>query len=527
MDKPINKQVIDDIYRIGTPDAAIKLVSFLWDKDEDFAIYVAWHLGVLLKNPEVEEKLSKYQLKPEQTPVNELTYIWRPFENNSDSALFTITSRLAYLIKVSSTDNIPQPILPVDPRIIIPISAVEMINKVKKINLRKKINSLHNNIKFSSLDLDLQKILLNRLSPDMLINYRIPTRNDWIKLYAKDVNYNFQKSWNYYIILGLSIVISLIAVSEILNIMFRDPINIINLIVTPSLCLLIWYFWVVVSQGIEEILEPRFFIAFSLLGIITFLEELQYLLNDDYIQIKNHLLYSDIVTNPLYNYNIAVLQCYALSTLIKLGCLSMTIMLILTGTIVGVGIWKILVLGGTVLVMAGVIATIVSSAAKSTEKIEKPQDIVITELAVIIIFGGIIGGIVGIFLSLFIQTMFNLPEDIVLIKTVLGTWIAIAIGEILGSGLGAWYRAKDKRDWGRYLAIFAFPFFCTFPIIFGYSSYAFYDWFGLNWQQITIIWIGILGVCTVLWQWGQKLDYEARNPFKGILDTVNNDSDFF
>ncbi|MDJ0599971.1 MAG: hypothetical protein QNJ37_14155 [Crocosphaera sp.] len=96
-----------------------------------------------------------------------------------------------------------------------------------------------------------------------------------------------------------------------------------------------------------------------------------------------------------------------------------------------------------------------------------------------------------------------------------------------GSGLGAWYRAKNKIDWSRYLAIFAFPFFCTFPIVLGYSSYAFYDWFGLSWQQITIIWIGILGVCTVLWQWGQKRDYEARNPFKGILDSVKNDSDAF
>ena len=97
MDKPIKstiKLAIDDIYRIGTPDAAVKLVPFLWDEDEDFAIYVAWHLGVLLKNPEVEEKLSQYLLKNEQTPVNELTYIWRPFENNSDSALFIITSRL-------------------------------------------------------------------------------------------------------------------------------------------------------------------------------------------------------------------------------------------------------------------------------------------------------------------------------------------------------------------------------------------------------------------------------------------------
>ncbi|CCQ67395.1 hypothetical protein CWATWH0402_5167 [Crocosphaera watsonii WH 0402] len=135
MDKPIKstiKLAIDDIYRIGTPDAAVKLVPFLWDEDEDFAIYVAWHLGVLLKNPEVEEKLSQYLLKNEQTPVNELTYIWRPFENNSDSALFIITSRLAYLIKVSSIKNAPSGFFkPVDPRIIIPIAAIETLEQGK------------------------------------------------------------------------------------------------------------------------------------------------------------------------------------------------------------------------------------------------------------------------------------------------------------------------------------------------------------------------------------------------------------
>ena len=551
MDKPIKstrKLAIDDLYRIGTPDAAVKLVPFLWDEDEDFAIYVAWHLGVLLKNPEVEEKLSQYLLKNEQTPVNELTYIWRPFENNSDSALFIITSRLAYLIKVSSIKNAPSGFFkPVDPRIIIPIAAIETLEQgklPKKVDIerdydglfidellvkprgfphlqalfRRRIKTLLGDpeglntwqFKIFSLNKRLQLNLLNRL-----INYRTPTRRDWIKLYAKDINYNFQKSWHYYIVLVISFVISLISLAELFVIMFRDPMNIINLIVTPSLSLLIWYFWVILLQGFTEILDPEFLITFSLLGIITFLEELRSLLIYDS---------SDININNLYN--VAVEGSDSLR-LLYVNFLSIIIILMLTGTILKIRILELLILGVTVLVIAGVIATIVSSGAKSTEKTEKPQDIVIRELAVIIIFGGIIGGIVGTILSFFIQRVLNLPADIVLIKTVLGTWIAIAIGGIVGVGLGAWYRAKDKIDKSRYLAILAFPFFCTFPIVLGYSSYAFYDWFGLNWQQITIIWIGILGVCTVLWQWGQKLDYEARNPFKGILDSVKDDGDAF
>lgn len=217
MDKSIRKLAIDDIYRIGTPDAAVKLVPFLWDEDEDFAIYVAWHLGVLLKQPEVEEKLSQYPLKPEQTPVDELTYIWRPFEKNSDSALFTITSRLAYLIKESSKINIPRPVLSVDPRIIIPICAVETCNKFKNNNRRKKINFLIQNIKVSCLDAypDLKRNLFHRL-----LNYPTPTRNDWIKLYAKDVDYNSKKLWYDHVvllisILGMSIMIYFMLVSTI------------------------------------------------------------------------------------------------------------------------------------------------------------------------------------------------------------------------------------------------------------------------------------------------------------------------
>jgi hypothetical protein len=28
----------------------------------------------------------------------------------------------------------------------------------------------------------------------------------------------------------------------------------------------------------------------------------------------------------------------------------------------------------------------------------------------------------------------------------------------------------------------------------------------------------LAGTCTGLWQWGQRLDRQARNPFKGIFD---------
>ena len=350
MDKPIKsiKQLaIDDLYRIGTPDAAVKLVPFLWDQYQDFAIYVAWHLGVLLKNPEVEEKLSKYQLKSEQTPVDELTYIWRPFEANSDSALFTITSRLAYLIIVSSTENIPQPILPVDPRTIIPISALETINSVKlptktdsqvdellaesnitpelennfkdKVNILLGYQQLGNNwtIKLSSISPRLQLDLLYRL-----IHVRSSSNSDWRNL-KKDVQYNFAQGWHYKSILGISLILSLIVGTElfklITNFFRNNDYNIINwfsLLSSSSIFLLIFCFWVALWQGIEERWEPRLFILFGLFGLFTFFQQLTYLWINNFVWAGINSLYNAVILKEDINHrelDSAVLVFFAIA----------------------------------------------------------------------------------------------------------------------------------------------------------------------------------------------------------------------
>jgi hypothetical protein len=92
------------------------------------------------------------------------------------------------------------------------------------------------------------------------------------------------------------------------------------------------------------------------------------------------------------------------------------------------------------------------------------------------------------------------------------------IGCLMGVGLGVWEKAIYKQDWLKYLAILAFPWFCTFPIVFIFSTLAMHDFLSWQWPQILIAWILIFGTCTALWQRGQKLDYDARNPLYGILD---------
>ena len=94
-----------------------------------------------------------------------------------------------------------------------------------------------------------------------------------------------------------------------------------------------------------------------------------------------------------------------------------------------------------------------------------------------------------------------------------------AVGAI-GWGLGIWYQAKEKTYWlwVRFLSILAFPWFCWFPIVFGFTSFALYHRLSWEWLSISLFWLVIFGFCTVLWVRGKKLEEKARNPLRGILD---------
>jgi hypothetical protein len=96
---------------------------------------------------------------------------------------------------------------------------------------------------------------------------------------------------------------------------------------------------------------------------------------------------------------------------------------------------------------------------------------------------------------------------------------AAAVGAI-GSGLGIWYQAKEKTYWlwVRFLSILAFPWFCWFPIVFGFTSFALYHRLSWEWRSISLFWLVIFGFCAVLWVRGKELEEKARNPLRGVLD---------
>ncbi|WP_287711656.1 hypothetical protein [Microcystis sp. M037S2] len=98
--------------------------------------------------------------------------------------------------------------------------------------------------------------------------------------------------------------------------------------------------------------------------------------------------------------------------------------------------------------------------------------------------------------------------------------VAGAGAAAIGFGLGIWYQAKEKIYWlwVRFLSVLAFPWFCSFPIVFGFTSFALYHRLSWEWQSISLFWLVIFGFCTVLWVRGKKLEEKARNPLRGILE---------
>jgi hypothetical protein len=98
--------------------------------------------------------------------------------------------------------------------------------------------------------------------------------------------------------------------------------------------------------------------------------------------------------------------------------------------------------------------------------------------------------------------------------------VTLAVDMAIGFGLGIWYLAKEKTysRWVRFLSILAFPWFCWFPIVFGFTSFALYHRLSWEWQSISLFWLVIFGFCTFLWVRGKKLEEKARNPLRGILE---------
>ena len=137
-----------------------------------------------LKNRAVKQKR-----QPQEVIETDLNWIWQPFENSSNFQFSATVKKVAAAIIESSADDIPTITLEVDPRLVIPLCAIQLQDEINLTQLSSFKNELE------SVSLELKFALLFRL-----INYRRPTRNDWRNLFEK-IEYEFKKGREYLIVL--------------------------------------------------------------------------------------------------------------------------------------------------------------------------------------------------------------------------------------------------------------------------------------------------------------------------------------
>ena len=258
--------VLDDLNQIATPKAANALVGLLFHKDSKIANRAAWHLASLIMLPTIEDSLrdSEHGLTASEvsdsqdyaTGVREkeakdyanglrekdaksevgsyIGWIWNPFEEPINSKLPFIVGVIAYLLEHSSSGNSQQSVPKVDPRIVIPLCSIQMIDKIKlpknlsddadafleetviDDELNRKIIKLIEDTLGAEGFRSYWRFLLFGLPPQLqlkllhsLINNRRPQKSDWLRIF-KPLKYTFSKSWHYRVILIVAGAASLI-----------------------------------------------------------------------------------------------------------------------------------------------------------------------------------------------------------------------------------------------------------------------------------------------------------------------------
>jgi len=133
-------EATDDLRDIGTPEAVNSLVDLLWHKDQRVAGCAAWRLAALTPSKKVEESLRDYPLNYDQKRSDCLPWLWIPFGEPSVSSLPFIAGRVAYLMSTISVETAAVKMQNVDPRISIPLCAIELIDQIQIEELKNAVN---------------------------------------------------------------------------------------------------------------------------------------------------------------------------------------------------------------------------------------------------------------------------------------------------------------------------------------------------------------------------------------------------
>ena len=316
-----NQSAIDDLYLIGTPDAAEALVPMLWTKGQSNNT-TAWYLASLLIQPGVEaalktyalNKLSNDQSRSDKELDKTFSWVWQPFQDNSNSAMTTIIGRIAHAISLElARESNPVPYYPslaLGPELVVPILAI-LSNR----SFHPPSRAIQNNSRFQpsskwnleQIDTLLQqqantfnanqqatsivdvfftqsnedrgwRFLLNGLSPQLQLDLlrslvtatQVPTRNDWINIFQSvQAKYRFETSWHYYRILLIAGLLSLFAVFGIWHTLLLFHVTEAENIALGFAILIFVVFYQVSAKGIDK---NWFYIALSVPIVLIFAE---------------------------------------------------------------------------------------------------------------------------------------------------------------------------------------------------------------------------------------------------------------
>lgn len=238
-----------------------------------------------LKNRAVKQKR-----QPQEVIETDLNWIWQPFETSGNLEFSSRVKKIAGAIIESSADDIPKITFELDPRLVIPLCAIQLQDEINLTQLSYFKNELESVIvenldnKIEFVDRVLSKInpkqrwlyLFNSLTPELkfallfrLINYRRPTKNDWRNLFEK-IEYQFKKGREYLGVLTVVFLLSFGSIIEIFAIMLSQLESWVNGLMAITIVVVL-YLLIVLWQEFkaeEDQSEPTLLMKLGLLGQI-------------------------------------------------------------------------------------------------------------------------------------------------------------------------------------------------------------------------------------------------------------------
>lgn len=522
---------IDDLLRIGTPDAATALADCLWSQQPSQALRAAWCLAALLPLPGItdEIKLSEKSLtekqKAERLKMSESwKFIWDPFKSSDGdrSPVTAIAQRIAYLLETSDLKDLAASTVPqspeggelqLDPRLIVPLCTLSQKLKLdlRQISQRGWTSSAEallashstpetrqpsSPVIESEISDIVQEILgkticqsdwyrLLATQPPILQldligrlvkpHMRSPTAKDWRQLMLRVGQYRFERSWQFCSIVIIALLMSFLA-WVICFLMILKPLGwlgFLGLAIIPAA-----WMWLL-ADGWP--IPPERFLSFGILGGFTFWQEL-------WRTNKRGIAWGGAA---------AMQQCFSASHIIFPAAIVVAIL---------GAIWAVLFQNSPSIVYGLVVVAIA---------------------AMLVSMGAWAGTGLSVLMQRGWRNRFIAGSSVVVVVLAVARAIALLLPNnlhglgwsglgivMMGFGVSFWANAPAKLSC--WVAILTYPLFCGFPTVLACLILPLLLSSTIS-PMTRLIVFGILFlIATGLWFLGKSQEYYAGNPFKDL-----------